>query len=85
MAEQVGWRGLVDRVQREAPQWAQLMPQLPRLVHSALQKSIDDEGGRRMERLLERMASEQRDMRRRIGWLAFLVVLLGILELWRWV
>src|SRR5690606_17181198 len=32
MAEQIGWRGLVDRVQREAPQWAQLMPQIPRLV-----------------------------------------------------
>ena len=85
MAEQIGWRGLVDRVQREAPQWAQLMPQIPRLVHTALNRSIEDESGRRMERLLERMASEQRDLRRRVGWLALLVVLIGILELWRWV
>ncbi len=85
MAEQVGWRGLADRVQREAPQWAQLVPQIPRLVHTALQKSVEDESGRRMEKLLERMAREQRDLRRRIGWLALLVVLLGVLELWRWV
>ena len=85
MAEQIGWRGLVDRVQREAPQWAQLLPQIPRLVHTALHKSIEDEHGQRGQKLLERMVAEQRDLRRRIGWLALLVVLLGVLELWHWV
>jgi len=36
MSEQVGWRGFVRSVRREAPNWAQLVPQLPRLVQQAL-------------------------------------------------
>ncbi len=36
MDEQVGLRGLEARVKREAPLWAQMLPQLPRLVHQSL-------------------------------------------------
>ncbi len=36
MSEQVGWRGLVSQVKREAPQWAVILPQLPRLAQRAL-------------------------------------------------
>jgi ubiquinone biosynthesis protein len=36
MQEQVGWRGLVERLKREAPRYAQMLPELPRLVHHAL-------------------------------------------------
>jgi len=36
MAEQVGMRGLQARIEREAPQWAQMLPQLPRLAHQVL-------------------------------------------------
>jgi ubiquinone biosynthesis protein len=36
MQEQVGLRGLEARMKREAPLWAQLLPQLPRLVHASL-------------------------------------------------
>jgi ubiquinone biosynthesis protein len=36
MSEQIGWRGLINHVRREAPQWAVLLPQLPRLAHQAL-------------------------------------------------
>ena len=35
MNEQVGWRGLIKNLQTEAPQWAALLPQIPRLVHQA--------------------------------------------------
>ena len=35
--QQVGWQGLVERLQREAPRYAQLLPELPRLLHQALQ------------------------------------------------
>jgi ubiquinone biosynthesis protein len=38
MNEQVGWRGLVERLKKEAPHWSQLLPELPRLVHQALQR-----------------------------------------------
>jgi len=36
MNEQVGWRGLIKNLQAEAPQWATLLPQMPRLTHQAL-------------------------------------------------
>ncbi|RVT53694.1 ubiquinone biosynthesis regulatory protein kinase UbiB [Rubrivivax albus] len=36
MNEQVGWRGLLARLEKEAPRYAQLLPELPRLVHDAL-------------------------------------------------
>jgi ubiquinone biosynthesis protein len=36
MHRQVGWRGLVERLKNEAPRYAQLLPELPRLVHQAL-------------------------------------------------
>ncbi|OYU83989.1 MAG: ubiquinone biosynthesis regulatory protein kinase UbiB, partial [Burkholderiales bacterium PBB5] len=39
MHRQVGWRGLVERLKNEAPRYAQLLPELPRLVHQALQRS----------------------------------------------
>jgi len=39
MNEQIGWRGLVERLKKEAPRYAQLLPELPRLVHQALQRS----------------------------------------------
>ena len=38
MNEQVGWRGLLDRLQNEAPRYAQLLPEMPRLVHQALRQ-----------------------------------------------
>jgi ubiquinone biosynthesis protein len=37
MAEQVGWRGLYERLRNEAPRYAKLLPELPRLLHGALQ------------------------------------------------
>jgi ubiquinone biosynthesis protein len=38
MNEQVGWRGLLERLEREAPRYALMLPELPRLVHQALQR-----------------------------------------------
>jgi ubiquinone biosynthesis protein len=36
MNEQIGWRGWLDTLKDEAPQWAKIAPQVPRLLHSAL-------------------------------------------------
>ncbi len=36
MNEQVGWRGLVERLKKEGPRYVQLLPELPRLLHDAL-------------------------------------------------
>ncbi|MBX3600265.1 MAG: ubiquinone biosynthesis regulatory protein kinase UbiB [Rubrivivax sp.] len=38
MNEQIGWRGLLERLGNESPRYAQLLPELPRLLHQALQR-----------------------------------------------
>jgi ubiquinone biosynthesis protein len=56
--EQIGWRGLFDRLKAEAPQYAQLLPALPRLLHQSLlakTEPVPDHGP-----LLKRLISEQR-------------------------
>ncbi len=43
MNRQIGWRGLFERLQHEAPRYAQLLPELPRLLHQALRRGAADE------------------------------------------
>jgi ubiquinone biosynthesis protein len=38
MNDQIGWRGLLERLKNEAPRYAQLLPELPRLLHQALER-----------------------------------------------
>ena len=52
MAEQVGWRGLVEHVRQEAPYWSTLLPQLPRLLHQALERQAQPAANREMEDFL---------------------------------
>ena len=44
MGEQIGWRGLLRSIRREAPYWAATLPQMPRLAHRLL-------SGERMDKL----------------------------------
>jgi ubiquinone biosynthesis protein len=55
MNDQVGWRGLVARLKNEAPRYVQLLPELPRLVHQALQPKPATE-----QKMLEALLNEQR-------------------------
>jgi ubiquinone biosynthesis protein len=41
MREQVGMEGLTQRLRDEAPRYAKLLPELPRLIHAALQPRDD--------------------------------------------
>ncbi|MCF8149520.1 MAG: ubiquinone biosynthesis regulatory protein kinase UbiB [Sulfuritalea sp.] len=59
MSEQLGWLALENNIKREASNWAQLLPTLPRLVHQALNATISP--ARNLE--IERMAGELRGMR----------------------
>src|SRR5262249_53670594 len=52
MNEQIGWRGLMRAVRREAPTWAQTLPAIPRLVHRLL---AEDRIGR-LEAAIARLA-----------------------------
>jgi ubiquinone biosynthesis protein len=39
MNEQVGWRGMVERLRAEAPRFGHIFPQLPRLIYQALEQT----------------------------------------------
>jgi ubiquinone biosynthesis protein len=53
MNEQVGWAGLAERLKDEAPRYAKLLPELPRLLHATLQPRHDPA-------LLRTLLAEQR-------------------------
>ena len=72
MSEQVGWRALVRHVREEAPQWATLLPQLPRLLQRYLAARQEDAVAERIERLIE-------EKRRQSLWLAAIAALLALL------
>ncbi|MEA5097425.1 MAG: ubiquinone biosynthesis regulatory protein kinase UbiB [Burkholderiaceae bacterium] len=65
MKQQIGWRGLLERLRAEAPRYSQLLPQLPRLIHQALNHHatppVPDNGQ------LQTMLDEQRRINRRLG------------------
>jgi len=74
MTEQVGWRGLVERVRQEAPYWSTVLPQLPRLVHQALTRLVQ-------ARTDEDLAGLLREERQRNRWLAVIAALLALVAL----
>src|SRR5712664_2130692 len=49
MREQIGLKGLLRTLRNEAPRWATMLPQMPRLLHRALA----GDGVERIERLLD--------------------------------
>jgi ubiquinone biosynthesis protein len=79
MDNQVGWRGLIKHAKREAPQWAALLPQLPRLAHGALTRATTND-----ETLMTRLVAAQARQERRLGVVFALVALLLAVELARW-
>jgi len=70
MAEQVGLRGFARSVQMEAPNWANTLPQLPRLVHAALTEK--EHARQERDAVVKRLIAAQR----RLGWLVGLTGLL---------
>jgi ubiquinone biosynthesis protein len=60
MNEQVGWRGLAARLEREAPRYAQLLPALPRLLHEVLRRQAQPP----QDQVMRELVAEQRRIRR---------------------
>jgi ubiquinone biosynthesis protein len=86
MSEQIGWRGLVLGVRREAPQWARLLPQLPRLAQQAMQDAAASErANRALLRDILRLSASLRRQSRWLALLAFSVLLLLLCELAKWI
>jgi ubiquinone biosynthesis protein len=74
MAEQVGWRGFVERVRQEAPYWSTILPQLPRLLHQALARQAQAPTS-------EELAGLLRLARRRNRFLAAITLVLALIVL----
>jgi ubiquinone biosynthesis protein len=75
MREQVGLKGLLRTLRREAPYWATMLPQLPRLAHRALAAD-------RIEHLEHRIGELIRLQRRRNRTMAVAVALLALAFAW---
>ena len=71
MTEQVGWRGFVERLKSEAPRYAHIFPQLPRLMHQALERHAQPHEITNHE-MMSRMLHEIRRSNRMLGVLAWL-------------
>jgi ubiquinone biosynthesis protein len=84
MNEQLGWKALLDQLQREAPRYAQLLPELPRLLHQALQGRQQPDPT--TQALLNELRSTNQWLRSLLlGAVGFLAgfLLLQLLTLWR--
>ena len=80
MREQIGWRGLLKNIKEEAPLWATILPQLPRLARSYLERQSPGA----LETYLIKLEREHRKLQ---GWIYVLVALLAVivaLQLGRW-
>ena len=78
MQEQIGWRGLVRTIMNEAPTWANLLPQLPRLAHRALA----EDRLKRIEDRLEALVVEERRRTRAVRVVAWLLAAGAALAAW---
>ncbi len=59
MAEQIGWRGFAERLRAEAPRYSHYLPQLPRLLHQALEAQVETLKPEDVQ-ILKKMLEEQR-------------------------
>jgi ubiquinone biosynthesis protein len=82
MNEQVGWRGLLERLGNEAPRYAQMLPELPRLLHQALRQ----QGHQPDTTAVAALLAEQRRTNRLLQGVLWVVVacVLGWLALRSW-
>lgn len=78
MSEQVGWRGLARHVRIEAPRWAALLPQLPRLAHQYL----ENQPARDLRAKIQELIDEQKRQTLTQGIVALSLVIFAALMLW---
>jgi ubiquinone biosynthesis protein len=71
VSEQVGWRGLIDKLKAEAPRYSHILPQLPRLTHQAL--TALGERDQTTNTLLRELAEEQRRTNRMLSFFVYFV------------
>jgi ubiquinone biosynthesis protein len=72
MNDQVGWRGFVRTLKREAPHWASTLPQVPRLVH----KLLAEERALKLQNAFDALHAQGERRNRLLG------VLLAVVAAW---
>jgi ubiquinone biosynthesis protein len=77
MKEQVGWRGFVKSLRTEAPNYAILLPQLPRLLHGYLSRQPAD----RNEELLRNLLAQRRRYNLLLTLILLAVLALAVFEI----
>jgi ubiquinone biosynthesis protein len=70
MSEQVGWRGFIKSLRTEAPRYAALLPQLPRLLHQRLNEDLAAQTATLLRELL--IQQKMRNV-----WLSVIALLFG--------
>jgi ubiquinone biosynthesis protein len=83
MGEQVGLSGLWENLKTEAAQWAPMLPQLPRLLHTALLRAGQPSDETHQTALIERLIESQRRTQRWLSLLALGLVALALAQVLR--
>ena len=78
MQDQLGWRGLTRRLNKEASHWAVVFPQFPRLLHDALKETRTQV----IEEKITAIMVEQKRQSRLMIFLAFLIAALLLWQIW---
>ena len=79
MKEQIGWRGFLKSLRTEAPHYATLLPQLPRLLHQRLHENPATE----IARALRELAAQQKKYNQWLTIIALLLTTCGLLLLYQ--
>jgi len=72
ISQQLGWRGLVEGLKAEAPNWAKILPTLPRLLAERLDRHGQKDSKPEFELLKQVLFEERRKRRQLWGALLFL-------------
>jgi len=78
MIEQIGWKGFVRNIKKEAPFWAATLPQVPRLLHRLLAEERID----RLERAFDAMYNQGKRRNRLLAAIGVAVAVWVALQLW---
>jgi ubiquinone biosynthesis protein len=87
MAEQVGWRGMLERLRDEAPRFAKILPQIPRLAHQVLESRAHPVAD--LSELMALVLHEQKRMNRLLAFVAWMggsaaVIIIGLQAYRHW-
>ena len=85
MNEQIGWRGLLERLRTESTQWSEVVPALPRLAHAALTRATEAPRDATDQQLLllRQLLVTQRRMQRWLAGFAALTAVMLALQAWQ--